>query len=74
MAFAFCKSSVPAAHADGASGSRSAQSKSPSQWNHGSVEAGLRRRLPLFGELSHAALMLWLITQLQECGRRISVS
>jgi RNA polymerase sigma factor (sigma-70 family) len=37
-----------AAHACVACGSRSAESKSPSQWSEGSAEAGLRRRLPLW--------------------------
>jgi hypothetical protein len=47
VTFAFRESSVPAARAGAISGSRSAESKTPSQWNDGSVEAGLRRRLPL---------------------------
>ena len=46
MAFAFRDSFVPAARADAISVSRSAESKTPSQWYDGSMEAGLRRRLP----------------------------
>jgi len=42
------ESPLLAAHAGVASGSRSAESKSPSQWSEGSAEAGLRRRLPLW--------------------------
>ena len=44
--FAFRGSPVPAARAGAISGSRSAESKTASQWNDGSVGAGLRRRLP----------------------------
>jgi hypothetical protein len=47
VAFAFRESSVPAARADVISGSRSAENKTPSQWNDGPVKAGLRRRLAL---------------------------
>jgi hypothetical protein len=46
VAFAFRESSVPAARAGAISGSKIAESKTPSQWNDGSMEAGLRRRLP----------------------------
>jgi hypothetical protein len=47
VAFAFRESSQPAAHVGVTSASRNAESKMPSQWNECSVEAGLRRRLPL---------------------------
>jgi len=47
MAFAFRETYVPAALAAVISGSRNGESKTPSQRNEGSVEAGLRRRLPL---------------------------
>ena len=59
----------PAAPAGVTSGSRNAESKTHSQRNEGSVEAGLRRTAAL-GELPHAALMLWLITQVHECGNQ----
>jgi hypothetical protein len=41
--------------------------KTPSQWNDGSMEAGLRRRLPLLANCHMLLSMLWLITQLHEC-------
>jgi len=47
VVFAFRECSVPTARAGAISGSKSAESKTPSQWNDGSVEAGLRRRLLL---------------------------
>ena len=52
MPFAFRDSFVPAARADAISVSRSAESKTPSQWYDGSMEAGLRRRLPLLARIA----------------------
>jgi hypothetical protein len=67
VTFAFRGSSVPAARAGAISGSRSAESKTPSQWNDGSVGGGAATATAPLGELPHAALMLWLITQLHDC-------
>jgi hypothetical protein len=47
--------------------SKSTESKTPSQWNDGSMEAGLRRRLPLLANCHMALLMPSPITQLHEC-------
>jgi hypothetical protein len=46
---------VPAALAGAICASKSTESKTPSQWNDGSMEAGLRRRPATLGELPHAA-------------------
>jgi hypothetical protein len=55
--------SVPAADAGAISGSRNAESKTPSQWNDGSLEAGTVKATAALGELPYAALMLWLMIQ-----------
>ena len=70
MAFAFRETYVPAALAAVTSGSRNGESKTPSQRNEGSVEAGTAKATAALGELPHAPLMLRLITQLHECGNQ----
>jgi hypothetical protein len=66
VAFAFRESSAPAARADAIRGSRSAESKTPSQWNDGSMEAATAA----LGELPHAALMLGFMIQSHHCANQ----
>ena len=69
MAFAFRESSVPAAHVGVTSGSRNAESK---RLRSGRTVLCRRdcKATAALSELTHAALMLWLITQLHESGKQ----
>ena len=45
------------------------EQQSPSQWNETSG-GGTAKATAALGELPYAALMLWLIIQLHECGKK----